>query len=253
MDRLTWGISFRLLSIFCAVCLIGARANATDTSYENEEYFGEAESLNNGEAESLSGGGGGPKISVAPIWEAYKPVESKPWTTFSADVVDEYGDDLLVGARDMESFCPNYYKLKRDNKITAWLYIISAIVKYESYFNPTDRYEETGMGVDPITGKNIWSEGLLQLSYQDVLKFPFCDEFDWKRDRKLKPDSPKKTILDPYKNLKCGIRILNDQIRRHQQIAINDGAYWAVIMPRNKHNRLDKIRALTTVIPICQK
>lgn len=223
MDRRTLGACFQfvlLAGIFCALCLGFERAEAAT-------------------------------ISVAPMWEAVNPA-SKSWSTYGAEIIEQFGDDLLHGSEDIETFCPKYNQLNHDDRVTAWLYIVSTIVKYESNFSPTDRYEEKGMGVDPITGQSIWSEGLLQLSYQDVLKFPFCDEFQWDKDKLLSPNDPKKTILSPFKNLKCGIQILNYQIHKHDKIAIDDDAYWAVIMPRNVHNRLAKIRALVSAISICQ-
>jgi hypothetical protein len=67
---------------------------------------------------------------------------------------------------------------------------------------------ETTMGTDPVTGKQVASEGLLQLSYQDVpnygsvLKYPLC-KIQWSKDKSLSVTDPKKTILDPYINLEC--------------------------------------------------
>lgn len=223
MDRRAWGLCLqfvKLAGIFCAICLVAAPAYSA-------------------------------KFPVSPLWEAANS-KSKTWTTYGAQVIDELGDDMLIGARDIETFCPRYYKLNRNNKINAWLFLVSAIVKYESNFVPNDRFEEKDLGLDKITNLPVYSEGLLSLSYQDVLKFPFCDEFDWSRDKKLSPKDPKKTILNPLKNLKCGIQILNYQIRKYQEVAVDDDPYWAVIMPSNVHNKLAKIRALTNAISICK-
>ena len=49
---------------------------------------------------------------------------------------------------------------------------------------------ETTMGADSVTGKQVASEGLLQLSYQDIpnygalLKYPAC-KIDWQKDKAL--------------------------------------------------------------------
>ncbi|MEN0057917.1 MAG: hypothetical protein AAGB31_03715 [Bdellovibrio sp.] len=65
---------------------------------------------------------------------------------------------------------------------------------------------ENTMGTDLVTGKQVVSEGLLQLSYQGVpnygatLKYPLC-RIEWSKDKNLAATDSKKTILDPLINL----------------------------------------------------
>jgi hypothetical protein len=193
---------------------------------------------------------GGP-LKVAPLWEARRP-EGRAWTDHSVNIVQEYGVDLMKGASDMDSFCPKFTNLADAEKVNFWIYLASAIIKYESDFDPTNRYVETTMGRDPITGQQVVSEGLMQLSYQDVLAYPFCNEFDWERDRNLSPSDPRKTILDPLKNLTCGLRILNYQIGHYGAIAIDRGQYWAVIKPSSRYNQLKAIQTLTKSLSFCR-
>lgn len=160
---------------------------------------------------------------------------------------------MVAGTEDVESFCPTYYTLSYDQRVNFWAYLISAMTKYESAFNPLSRYKETTMGTDPITGQAVYSEGLLQLSYQDSRNYSFCDEFDWSVDSKLSPTDPRKSILDPYKNLKCGIQILNHQVMRKNLIGVGSGAYWAVIKSNSSYNKIAQIKGLTTQIPFCKK
>lgn len=107
------------------------------------------------------------------------------------------------------------------------------------------------MGTDAVTGAQVYSEGLLQMSYQDTQWYTFC-EFDWSKDRNLSATDPRKTIFDPKKNLACGLRVLANQIAKKGLIAVTSGTYWAVITPGNKYNKLAEIRALVAKSPGCQ-
>jgi hypothetical protein len=164
----------------------------------------------------------------------------------------EFGDALFDGARDIESFCPSYARLGREERADAWALIISATAKFESDFQTTRRYREATMGVDPVTGQHVYSEGLLQLSYQDVEAHPQCDEFDWAQDRLLGPLDPRKTIFDPGKNLRCGVRILNRQILTSGLIAHATG-YWSTLRPSNRYSKLPQIQAMVRETKLCRR
>lgn len=187
--------------------------------------------------------------NVPPLWEAARS-DSAGWTTFSYDVVKTYGASLMTGTTDMSNFCPNYFNLSDNLKRNFWVNLISAMVKYESSFNPTTRYVETTMGTDPITGSQVASEGLLQLSYQDSQSYSFCNEFNWEVDKNLSVNSPQKTIFDPYKNLKCGIRILNRIVYNKKMISFSTGHYWYVLKPVS--TALPKIKTYTNSLPFCK-
>ncbi len=189
-------------------------------------------------------------LKVPPLWEEVRPNEGATWTQFAAKMVLTEAPDLMKGTADVQMFCPSYARLSTDDKVNFWVYLISAVVKYESAFSPTSRMRETGLGTDTVTGQHVYSEGLLQLSYQDGQNYAFCNEFDWRRDKDLNPTDPHKTILDPIKNLRCGIRILNKVIGRHNLIAFDSGHYWSTLMP--KHSPEHSIRALTSAISICK-
>jgi hypothetical protein len=189
-------------------------------------------------------------VEYAPLWEAKRATDGRSWTLFAFDVVQNYGNNLLAGSDDMGNFCPNYSNLTSNQKLNFWVYLVSGVVKYESGFNPLSRYQESTMGTDPITGQPVWSEGLMQLSYQDTQGYPFC-EFNWSVDRNLSATDPKKTILDPYINLKCGIRILNKIVGNKHLIAFNSGHYWSTLKPQNSSEQ--NIQKLVNQIPFCQK
>ncbi len=178
-------------------------------------------------------------------------VQSQEWTRIVQDTIVLYGEELLKGSEDMQNFCPQFDRLGTNDRINFWVELIAAMTRYESGFKPTTRYTETTMGTDPITGSQVVSEGLLQLSYQDIRPYPFCD-FDFEADRQYALDDIRRSILDPARNLACGTRILNNQIKRRGLIAVSSGAYWAVIKTNSKYNKLEEIKAITNALSFCQ-
>lgn len=185
------------------------------------------------------------------LWETRS--EGKTWSTFVFNLFkNELATTFLPGTSDVTGFCPRYHTLTNDQRVNFWGLLVSAMTKYESNFSPTMRYKESTMGVDPVTGQHVYSEGLLQLSYQDVQWAKFC-EFDWNKDKSLSPTDPRKTIFNPQKNLSCGIKILARQIQRKNKIAVTgkEGAYWAVLIPGGKYTKLAEIQALTKKMPGC--
>jgi hypothetical protein len=188
-------------------------------------------------------------MTVAPLWEAPRAAAGISWTRFASILVLTEAPALMKGTNDVQSFCPSYYRLTTDEKVNFWVYLISAVVKYESGFKPLSRMRETGLGSDSVTKLPVYSEGLLQLSYQDGRNYSFCNEFDWSKDRLLGAADPRKTILDPIKNLRCGIRILNKVVGRRNLIAFDSGHYWSTLMP--KHSPVHSIQAMTRKISIC--
>lgn len=187
------------------------------------------------------------KVEMAPLWDRVRPKEASLWTQHAFSVVDKFGVDLMNGTSDIRDFCPTYLTLTRNEKINFWVYLVSAIVKYESDFNPVSRFEETTLGTDSVTQRPVWSEGLLQLSYQDSTSYTFCNEFNWKVDQNLSAADPTKTILEPIKNLTCGIRILNEQVKKKDLIATR--GYWSTLFPTGAN--ISSIRALARQQSYC--
>lgn len=190
---------------------------------------------------------------VKALWEPSRPEEGAKWSAFAYGVVEGYAPALMAGTKDVADFCPNYSALSAEQKTSFWVYLVSAITKYESAFDPTSRMKEVGLGVDPVTKKQVYSEGLLQLSYQDALNYPFCSEFNWSKDKLLAARDPKKTILDPYKNLQCGIRILNKLAAKKRLISFSGGHYWSTLTPSGKYSQAKNIKNLTKQILFCRK
>jgi len=134
--------------------------------------------------------------------------------------------------RDVRQFCPRFYSMSETDKRTFWAYFFQALAGAEACLEPTTRVrhaERVVARIDPATGKIVRSEGLLQLSYWDQKRYG-CD-FDWERDRNLKPDDPDKTILQPTNNLECGIKILRYQIIDQRKPLITKKTYWEPLQP----------------------
>ncbi len=198
------------------------------------------------------------QINFSPTWE--KKPEARAWSEFLYDLIDRELFVDLDKVTDMTRFCPTYKKLDREHKIYAWLELVSQMTYYESGWSPVSRMQED-MGTDPVTKKPVFSEGLMQLSYQDtvnypkLLKYPDC-KIDWSKDKDLAVKDPNKTILNPYINLECGSRILADQIKRKRKIAMSSGVYWAVLRDNPyqfwKAKVVDQIAAGVKKVSFCR-
>jgi hypothetical protein len=186
---------------------------------------------------------------VALLWEAAN-TEAVKWSLYVQSMFKGVVKDTVNAADDMVRFCPKFNSLNENQKVNVWGMLVSAIVKYESGFDPTSRMKETTMGIDPVTGMNVYSEGLMQLSYQDITGWSFC-AFNWSKDKFLSAKDPKKTILNPYINLDCGIRILAEQVARKHNIVVGSGAYWAVIKENGRYQKIQEIASLVKTVKFC--
>ncbi len=184
-------------------------------------------------------------------WENTKYPERTEWSKYLQELILNEWSSLLPGADDITTFCPKYNTLDNNQRANAWAQLFVAIAKYESAYSPVSRMHETTMGTDPVTGGKVYSEGLLQLSYQDVHWARYC-KFDWQKDKNLAPTDPKKTILDPYINLHCGVGIMAGQIKSKGRIVVSSGVYWAVIKSGGKYQQINNIAAIVKTLPLCK-
>ena len=149
-----------------------------------------------------------PKIS----WETAKNPERRAWSVKTCALIDELMPKLDK-ASDLKRFGSG-------DKKKLWAEIISAMVYFESGYNPKSYYMEP----PPL---NYHSIGLLQLSYSDAKYYKFC-----------KLDEKKKNLEDPIVNLDCGVRILAQLIEKRGAITTPDNkggaAYWSVLREKRK-------------------
>ncbi len=184
-------------------------------------------------------------------WESSKYPQREDWSNYLMTLILTDWKSLLAGASDIKTFCPTYYNLNNNQRANVWAQLFVSMAKFESAYSPTSRMQETTMGTDPVTGRPVYSEGLLQLSYQDITAYKFC-KIDWSKDKNLSATDPKKTILDPYINLHCGVGIMANQIAKKGTIAIGSGAYWAVIKTNSKYNQLSSITSMVRGLSLCK-
>lgn len=186
-------------------------------------------------------------------WESKKP-SNKAWSDYTAALVSiELYQDLDT-VSDAQIFCPAWSRLTKDQRVFFWVELISQMALYESSWSPVSRMKED-LGIDPVTGVQVWSEGLLQLSYQDMRNHPEIKGcgIDWSKDRYLAGTDPRKTILDPLINLDCGVRILANQVKRTRRIVLSSGIYWSVLKEGGKYRRISEISAGTKKLKFCQE
>lgn len=184
-------------------------------------------------------------------WESTKYPERTQWSQHLQKIILEDWNSLLPGADDITNFCPRYNSLDNNERANVWAQLFVAIAKFESAYSPTSRMQETTMGTDPVTGRPVYSEGLLQLSYQDIQWAPWC-KFDWSKDKNLSATDPRKTILDPYLNLDCGVGIMAKQIKNKGAIVVSSGVYWAVIKAGGRYQHISEIQGIVKSLSLCK-
>ncbi len=165
--------------------------------------------------------------------------ERKPWSQALLKLA-EANHTNFTKAKDWQDFCPNWYKLTYDQQLIVISELVIAVTYYESGFNPLARMLEYGLGNDPITGKQVMSEGLLQLSYGDQKWAPWC-QFKYHQDVKL--PLAKRSILNPITNMNCGVRIFGNQVARKAAIVASEGAYWSVLKRYHKNQKVKQIQS----------
>lgn len=185
-------------------------------------------------------------------WEA-SVAGSSLWSNYIYSFIKSEQPQLMGPnvADDVETFCPKFRTITDDQRVNFWGQLLAGMTKFESSWKPTSRMVETTMGTDPITGRQVASEGLLQLSYQDEGSYNIDCGFDWSKDKNYSDSDARKTIFDPYKNLKCGIIILSRQLKNKGSIALSSGVYWAVLKKGGTYTKIPQISAITKKLAFC--
>jgi len=188
------------------------------------------------------------------LWEK-TVIASKGWTQMIYSVIKKE-ESYLLGqnvADDIEVFCPTYRKLNEQQRLNFWGQFFAALAYHESGWNPVSRAIEANFTyLDSVTKQPVVSEGLLQLSYQDERSYRINCDFDWNKDKTLAVKDPKKTILDPYNNLRCGIKIMSIQLKKYRAITMSSNVYWAVLKTNGLYSKIPQIAKSTRSLKICQ-
>ena len=186
-------------------------------------------------------------------WESKAP-GSSDWSQAIYSVIKTEEPQMLGQnvADDVETYCPKYRSLNDNQRLNFWGQLFAGMAKYESGWKPSSRMTETTMGIDPYTGRQVASEGLLQLSYQDETSYNLDCGFDWSRDKYLSDSDPQKTIFSPQNNLRCGIKIMARQLKNKRAIGLTSGVYWSVLKIGGKYTQIPGISAITKSLTFCE-
>jgi hypothetical protein len=134
--------------------------------------------------------------------------------------------------REVKPLCPGFKRMSEADRRAFWAYFFQALAGAEAGLEPTADVRHTDPEVaviDPVTHRVARQEGLLQLAYADSQRYG-CD-FDWEKDKELAEHDPQKTILQPDKNLECGIRILDYQLMVQHKAVLSESSYWVTLRP----------------------
>ncbi len=162
-------------------------------------------------------------------WEG-KATDARQWTLHSYSEVSKVADQLpKTLPADIKDFCPQYSSLSAGNKTNFWVYLLSSMAQLESNFKPALSYQEA---FKDSKGQYVVSRGLLQISIESGNAYG-CG---FKNASELH---------DPYKNLSCGLRILNRWVASDKRIAGKSGSswrggarYWSVLRTASKVNSI---------------
>ena len=172
---------------------------------------------------------------ATPIAEKKEELGGRTWDPDWDRLVEQaLPAELLspAAARAVRSFCPNFAHEPEADRRAFWAYLFQALAGAEAGLDPTTNVRHTQPAVaviDKVTKRTVRQEGLLQLTYQDADRYG-CS-FDWQSDRNLAEHDPHRTILDPGRNLTCGIRIMTNQIITQGKPLVSKTSYWSTLQP----------------------
>ncbi|MBP7844232.1 MAG: hypothetical protein KA116_05410 [Proteobacteria bacterium] len=181
------------------------------------------------------------------IPQSEKPQVIKGWLEdYSLHIEDKiqktYSSLLDIPSSKMNKMCPKWSSLNKADRAEFWTHLLYAVSIPESSTNRTLIYLEKSMKTDSVTGYQVRSEGLLQLSYQDVSSYSYKGgDISWTADRSMaiqdyesdaKYGNPNRSILNAYANLNLGIHIIYKQVFKYNtSLSLEDamGKYWYVM------------------------
>lgn len=169
----------------------------------------------------------GSDVAWTPAWDAF--IEQ----SLPADLLSE------KAARAVRMYCPAFAQEPEADQRAFWAYTFQALAAAEAGLKPTADVHHTERAVavrDTVTHRASRQEGLLQLKYEDAQRYG-CD-FDFEADRRLPEKSAERTILQPQKNLACGMKIMENQIITQGKPLVVRSSYWATLQPGTKSYRV---------------
>lgn len=176
------------------------------------------------------------------------------YDTFIATEILKHPKFLHLSGERMAGLCARWDDLDEAERVRFYEDFLRAVASAESGWDRTTMFNETGIidpgthaqSIDPVTDFPVISEGLLQLSYQDMRGYSGCT-FDWNADKdafeadlaashgakSFQSTHPDRSILDPYVNLSCGLAIMDRLATRHSQMSaqLAWAKYWSTLRP----------------------
>lgn len=175
----------------------------------------------------------------------------------------KYPELVNLDSSRMQTICPNWQSLRTSEREEFWPALLWSITGPESARNRTLVYLESSMSKDPVTGYQVRSEGMLQLSYQDIPQYGYPGkDISWARDqqharydydRNSKYGYPNRTILNAYANFNMGLFIMHKRLTKlDTNLNFQDslGKYWFV-MKSQKEPFKEVLKNLKSQIPEC--
>jgi hypothetical protein len=208
-----------------------------------------------------------PSAPDSPTSPEARPQVLRGWLPEYSSFIEAKVSDVfpaLLGISDsrMSTVCPNWGSLDREAREKFWSALLHSIAVPESALTRNMIYREATMSVDAVTGLQIRSEGLLQLSYVDVRNYRYpSGEISWEKDRTMaladyasgtKSGNPKRTLLNAYANLNLGLFIMNrlQAIHPSEKLEKAYGRYWHT-MQTTSRSFSKVVSGLKTKIPAC--
>lgn len=167
---------------------------------------------------------------------------------------------MQVHYNRMKDFCPEWNKLGPDQKRDFYANLVQAVAWAESGYDSASMYVEDKLGKDQVTGQNVVSEGLMQLSYQDKTQYGDACDFHYEQDKadfladlgnntkgSLRSKHLHRRILNPQANLTCAMAILQKLLTSSSKPVPEVFApYWSTLNsnhPRRYAHVIDKMRS----------
>ncbi len=141
------------------------------------------------------------------------------YTKWTLEGSNEIVQNNNLSDEDLEKLgCPGYKYASSEQRKLFWPYLLAALAKKESNYRPSTNYAECSNGTtwDPSSqtskqaaelkgASSCWvSSGLFQLTRSTVENSPYSCSF-----KKEGWDA----VLDPEDNIKCALKVLNQQIK----------------------------------------
>lgn len=136
--------------------------------------------------------------------------------------------ELYRGTKDFKKVCPNFENLRDTEKDYVWVMFMTAV----SFFESTCSTQASAPGPNGV------AQGLMQLH---------LNRENYYSDGCLRGDS-----LKPYLTLSCSLSMLNDQIRREQEV-FNQLSYWEVLRPQAPSDKAKSIAWAMMLFSLCKK